>query len=70
MVTKGALVNNTSAFQAAIDAAAAAGGGVVYIPEGYYYFTGTQSLVVRSNVILRGMRSAPPFWRNDSGKPG
>jgi hypothetical protein len=70
MVTKGALVNNTSAFQAAIDAAAAAGGGVVYIPEGYYYFTGTQSLVVRSNVILRGMRSAPPFWRNDFWEAG
>jgi hypothetical protein len=68
--TKGPLVDNTDAFQAAIDAAAAAGGGVVYVPSGYFYFDSSKTIVVRPNVILRGMWTSPPVWRNDYWQAG
>jgi hypothetical protein len=68
--TRGPLVDNTSAFQAAIDAAATAGGGIVYVPAGYYYFNNTETIVLRSNVILKGMWTSPPLWRNDLWQAG
>lgn len=43
--------NDTSAIQAAIDAANAAGGGTVYFPRGTYMFT---TLTLRDNVVLLG----------------
>ncbi len=56
-------VDNTLAFNNALSAASAEGGGVVYVPNGYYVFNNNSaSILVPSNVILRGMRSAPPVW--------
>jgi hypothetical protein len=43
---------NTSAFQAAIDAAEAVGGGVVEIPDGTFEFNG--GLTITKSIILRG----------------
>lgn len=49
-------IDDTAAFQAAIDDAYADGGGIVYAPSGQYKFTG--NLVLKRKVTLRGE------WRN------
>lgn len=64
-------VDNTAAFNAALSAASAEGGGVVYVPNGYFVFNNnTTSINVPSNVILRGMRSAPPVWMKNFWNKG
>jgi hypothetical protein len=45
--------DDTSAIQAAIDAANAAGGGTVFVPRGQYVFNG---ITPKSNVTLQGVR--------------
>ncbi len=49
--------DNTSAFQAAMEAAFDDGGGVVRVPTGQYRFDGT--LVIPENVTLEGLWRAP-----------
>ncbi|MCP4639725.1 MAG: hypothetical protein GY851_04800 [bacterium] len=51
-------VDNTAAFQAALDAAGAAGGGVVVVPTGRYSFAGT--LTFPKEVALRGTYEYSP----------
>ncbi|MFO7975315.1 MAG: glycosyl hydrolase family 28-related protein, partial [Candidatus Hydrogenedentota bacterium] len=51
------LEDNTAAFQKALAAAEHMGGGTVYVPAGYYRFTG--SLTVPSRVELRGCFDVP-----------
>jgi len=50
-------VDNTSAFQKALDRAGAAGGGTVYVRAGIYYFKGC--LKVPAGVELRGCADGP-----------
>lgn len=58
--------DDTSAFQAAIDAAAASGGGSVFVPAGTYRLNGT--LIIKRNVTLEGIFTAPPTipWTAES----
>jgi hypothetical protein len=58
------LSDNTTAFQAAINAAYAAGGGTVIVPAGRWRFSpGTATpIVVKQNVILRGAASPSYTW--------
>ena len=49
--------DNTSAFQAALNAAGENGGGTVYVPAGWYRFTG--HLRVPTGVELRGIWDVP-----------
>jgi hypothetical protein len=49
--------DNTSAFQAALDAAGRAGGGTVYVPGGFYRFSG--HLQVPTGVEMRGVFDVP-----------
>ncbi len=46
------LLSNSSAIQAAIDAAASAGGGIVIIPSGTYNFD--TGITLKANVVLKG----------------
>lgn len=48
---------NTSAFQAALNAAASAGGGTVYVPAGYYKIA--THLSIGANTELRGSADGP-----------
>ncbi len=58
--------DDTAAFQAAIDAAHTAGGGSVFVPAGTYRIEG--SLIIRRNVTLEGIFTAPPTipWTAES----
>ncbi|MGC9453755.1 MAG: PEP-CTERM sorting domain-containing protein [Phycisphaerae bacterium] len=58
-------VDNTSAFNAARDAAAASGGGVVYFGSGDWHFG--QDLYLKSGVVMRG---ATPGGVNDATQDG
>lgn len=49
--------DDTSAVQAAIDAAAAAGGGIVHLPAGIYRITAALTMTA-SNIVLRGEGAA------------
>jgi hypothetical protein len=58
--------DDTAAFQSAINAAAAGGGGIVFVPAGSYRING--HLIIRRNVTLEGMFTAPPTipWTAES----
>lgn len=61
-----ATTDDTAAFQAAIDSASAQGGGIVFVPAGTYRIEG--SLIIRRNVTLEGIFTAPPTipWTAES----
>jgi hypothetical protein len=69
--TGGGQVDDTTAFQAALDKACQAGGGRVFVPAGNYLVA--THLVVPHNVTLEGTFTAPPTtpWHRDTpdGKP-
>jgi hypothetical protein len=62
-------MDDTAAFQKALDAAAKAGGGVVYAPRGNYFFAG--SLNVPNAVTLAGIWQSVPAHNGlrDEGLP-
>ncbi len=51
------LVDDTLAFQKAIDAQSAKGGGMVNVPPGIYWFNGT--LTIPNNIVLSGETPGP-----------
>jgi hypothetical protein len=56
-VANNSSVDNTTAFQNALNASAAAGGGNVFVPVGRYWFSGVIS--IPSNVVLTGETAGP-----------